>query len=52
MFSNNRNYSHIINKQGDSYRLKEKKDHGIVNSDIYKLEAKTSNKLSENIEAV
>ncbi|MDQ1340572.1 MAG: hypothetical protein QG567_1729 [Campylobacterota bacterium] len=45
-------HSHIINIQGDSYRLKEKKDHGVGSLEAYKLEAKTSNKLAENIEAV
>lgn len=37
-------HSHIINIQGESYRLKEKKDSGILNSDIYKFGAKSSNK--------
>ncbi|WP_457746979.1 IS21-like element helper ATPase IstB [Sulfurimonas sp.] len=30
-------HSHIINIQGDSYRLKEKKESGIINSDLYTL---------------
>ena len=37
-------HSHIINIQGDSYRLKEKKDQGVLNSDIYKFGSKSSNK--------
>lgn len=45
-------HSHIINIQGDSYRLKEKKDQGIINSDIYKFGAKSSNKSVEKIEVV
>ncbi|DAB34366.1 MAG TPA: transposase [Sulfurospirillum sp. UBA12182] len=35
-------HSHIINIQGDSYRLKEKKDQGVLHSEIYKFEAKSS----------
>ena len=30
-------HSHVINIQGESYRLKEKKDQGILNSDISRL---------------
>lgn len=36
-------HSHIINIQGESYRLKEKKDQGVLSSDIYKFGAKSSN---------
>lgn len=32
-------HSHIINIQGESYRLKEKKDSGVLGSDIYKARA-------------
>lgn len=32
-------HSHIINIQGESYRLKEKKDSGVLSSDVYKLRA-------------
>ena len=45
-------HSHIINIQGDSYRLKEKKESGIINSDLYKFEAKSSNKSRLSQEAV
>ncbi|WP_428743749.1 IS21-like element helper ATPase IstB [Sulfurimonas sp.] len=45
-------HSHIINIQGDSYRLKEKKDQGIINSDIYKFGAKSSNKMVEKTKVV
>ncbi|WP_425505073.1 ATP-binding protein [Sulfurimonas indica] len=41
-------HSHIINIQGDSYRLKEKKESGIINSDLYKFGAKSSNKIRQN----
>ncbi|WP_434656958.1 IS21-like element helper ATPase IstB [Sulfurimonas sp. NW9] len=41
-------HSHIINIQGDSYRLKEKKESGIINSDLYKFGAKSSNKTGQN----
>jgi hypothetical protein len=37
-------YSHIINILGDSYRLKEKKEEGIVDSDLYKFQTKKSTK--------
>ena len=45
-------HSHIINIQGDSYRLKEKKESGIINSDLYKFGAKFSNKSVKNQEVV
>lgn len=45
-------HSHIINIQGDSYRLKEKKENGIINSDVYKFGAKSSDKVVEKIELV
>ncbi len=45
-------HSHIINIQGDSYRLKEKKDQGILNSDIYKIGASSSIKSVQKVEAV
>jgi DNA replication protein DnaC len=45
-------HSHIINIQGDSYRLKEKKESGIINSDLYKFGAKSSNKSRQNQEVV
>lgn len=45
-------HSHVINIQGESYRLKEKKESGIINSDIYKFGAKFSNKLVEKQEVV
>jgi DNA replication protein DnaC len=35
-------HSHVINILGDSYRLKEKKDEGIVNSDLYKFKEEKS----------
>lgn len=37
-------HSHIINILGDSYRLKEKKEEGMVDSDLYKFKTKNSNK--------
>jgi len=37
-------HSHVINILGDSYRLKEKKDSGMVDSDLYKFEPKKSSK--------
>ena len=40
-------HSHIINILGDSFRLKEKKDEGIVDSDLYKFKAKNSVKGEE-----
>ena len=45
-------HSHIINIQGDSYRLKEKKQTGVLHSEIYKFEAKSSNQGSQNSEVV
>ena len=45
-------HSHIINIQGDSYRLKEKKQTGVLHSEIYKFEAKSSNQSSQNSEVV
>ena len=45
-------HSHIINIQGDSYRLKEKKEQGIINSDFYKFGAKSSSKSVEKTEVV
>ncbi len=39
--------NHIINILGDSFRLKEKKDKGIVDSDLYKFKAKNSVKGEE-----
>lgn len=37
-------HSHVINILGDSYRLKEKKEEGLVDSDLYKFKAKNSTK--------
>ena len=45
-------HSHIINIQGDSYRLKEKKESGVINSDLYKFGEKYSNKTGQNKEVV
>jgi DNA replication protein DnaC len=45
-------HSHIINIQGDSYRLKEKKDQGILNSDIYKFGVKSSHLSDKKVEVV
>lgn len=45
-------HSHIINIQGDSYRLKEKKDQGVLNSNIYKFGVKTATSPVEKIESV
>ena len=42
----------VINIQGDSYRLKEKKQTGVLHSEIYKFEAKSSNQGSQNSEVV
>ena len=44
-------HSHVINIQGESYRLKEKRESNI-NSDIYKFGAKHSNKIVEKTEVV
>jgi len=41
-------HSHIINILGDSYRLKEKKEEGMVDSDIYKFKGRNSLK-GENL---
>jgi len=35
-------HSHVINILGDSYRLKEKKEEGLVDSDLYKFQMKKS----------
>lgn len=40
-------HSHIINIQGDSYRLKEKKEMGQIGSDIFKTEEKSTQDLSK-----
>ena len=45
-------HSHVINIQGESYRLKEKKEQGILNSDVYKFGAKSSTKMIEKTEVV
>ena len=45
-------HSHIINIQGDSYRLKEKKQTGVLHSEIYKFEVKSSNIEGQNQEVV
>jgi DNA replication protein DnaC len=37
-------HSHVINILGDSYRLKEKKEEGLVDSDLYKFQTKKSAK--------
>ncbi len=37
-------HSHVINILGDSYRLKEKKEEGLVDSDLYKFQTKKSGK--------
>jgi len=37
-------HSHVINILGDSYRLKEKKEEGLVASDLYKFQATKSGK--------
>jgi DNA replication protein DnaC len=41
-------HSHIINIQGDSYRLKEKQESGLLDSINFKNKEKISNKLDEN----
>ncbi len=41
-------HSHIINIQGDSYRLKEKKESGLINSDIFKKQEELTQKSDEN----
>lgn len=35
-------HSHVINIIGDSYRLKEKKEAGLVDSELYKFQTKKS----------
>ena len=40
-------HSHIINIQGDSYRLKEKKEMGQIGSDLFKNEEKSTQDLSK-----
>ena len=45
-------HSYVINIQGESYRLKEKKEQGILNSDIYMFGAKSSIKMVEKTEVV
>ncbi len=45
-------HSHIINIQGDSYRLKEKKQQGILNSEIYKFEDSSSNNMEHKTKVV
>jgi len=37
-------HSHVINILGDSYRLKEKKEEGLVDTDLYKFQTKKSAK--------
>ena len=37
-------HSHIINILGDSYRLKEKKESGVIESDLFKFESKKPSK--------
>jgi len=41
-------HSHIINIQGDSYRLKERKDNGKIDSDLFKETRNSEDKLSKN----
>ena len=43
-------HSHIINIQGDSYRLKEKKESGLIGSDIFKSSTNYSEESEEKIE--
>ena len=45
-------HSYVINIQGESYRLKEKKESGVINSDIYKFGARSSNKTVQKTEVV
>ncbi|MGH2306361.1 MULTISPECIES: hypothetical protein [Aliarcobacter] len=49
--SNRANGEKVINIQGDSYRLKEKRESNI-NSDIYKFGAKSSTKIVEKVQVV
>ena len=41
-------HSHVINIQGDSYRLKEQKEAGKIDLDLFKNEEKSHNNLSDN----
>ena len=41
-------HSHIINIQGDSYRLKEKQESGLIDSDIFKIKEDLLQKSNEN----
>ncbi len=41
-------YSHIINIQGDSYRLKEKQESGLLDASNFKNMKKFDNNLDEN----
>ena len=41
-------HSHIINIQGDSYRLKEKQESGLINSDIFKTKEDLTQNSNEN----
>lgn len=45
-------HSYVINIQGESYRLKEKKESGIISSDIYKFGVRSSNKSVQKTEVV
>ena len=41
-------HSHIINIQGDSYRLKEQKEAGKLDQDLFKNKEKSEDNLSKN----
>jgi DNA replication protein DnaC len=41
-------HSHIINIQGDSYRLKEKQESGLIDSDIFKTKEDLTQNSNEN----
>jgi hypothetical protein len=41
-------HSHIINIQGDSYRLKEQKEAGKLDSDLFKNKEKNEDNLSKD----
>jgi len=41
-------HSHIINIQGDSYRLKEQKEAGKIDLDLFKNKEKSEDNLSKN----
>ena len=41
-------HSHIINIQGDSYRLKEQKEEGQIDSDLFKNKEKSEDNLSKD----